>query len=86
MSNTNLERYLMLRRFHGDNPPKLGIEILAYVGFPGLESYDTPTDLAVYTLPRHPGPGAELLHPGRGDQDANANGIARHLATTALET
>jgi hypothetical protein len=27
---------------------------LSYAGFPGLESYDTPTDLAVYTLPRNP--------------------------------
>lgn len=52
VSNTNLERYLVLRRIYGDNPPKVGIGILSYVGFPGLESYDTPTDLAVYTLPQ----------------------------------
>jgi hypothetical protein len=52
VSNTNLERYLMLRRIYGDNPPKVGIGILSYVGFPGLESYDVPTDLAVYTLPQ----------------------------------
>ena len=51
-SNTNLERYLIVRRIYGDNPPKVGIGILSYAGFPGLESYDTPTDLAVYTLPR----------------------------------
>jgi hypothetical protein len=51
VSNTNLERYLVLRRIYGDNPSKVGIGILSYVGFPGLESYDTPTDLAVYTLP-----------------------------------
>ncbi|WP_329424637.1 hypothetical protein OG339_30015 [Streptosporangium sp. NBC_01495] len=51
-SNTNLERYLVLRRLYGDNPPKVGIGILSYVGFPDLESYDTPTDLAVYTLPQ----------------------------------
>jgi hypothetical protein len=50
-SNTNLERFLVLRRVYGDNPPKVGIGILSYVGFPGLESYDSPTDLAVYTLP-----------------------------------
>jgi hypothetical protein len=50
-SNTNLERYLLLRKIYGDDPPKVGIGILSYVGFPGLESYDTPTDLAVYTLP-----------------------------------
>ncbi len=52
VSNTNLERYLVLRRIYGDNPPKIGIGILSYAGFPGLESYDAPTDLAVYTLPR----------------------------------
>ena len=52
VSSTNLERYLELRRIYGDNPPKVGIGILSYAGFPGLESYDTPTDLAVYTLPR----------------------------------
>lgn len=51
VSSTNLQRYLTLRRLYGDNPPKAGIGILSYVGFPGLESYDTPTDLAVYTLP-----------------------------------
>jgi hypothetical protein len=51
VSNTNLERYLVLRRIYGDNPPKVGIGILSYAGFPGLESYDTPTDLAVYRLP-----------------------------------
>lgn len=50
-SNTNLERYLVLRRLYGDDPPKVGIGILSYAGFPGLESYDTPTDLAVYTVP-----------------------------------
>lgn len=58
-SNTNLERYLVLRRIYGDNPPKVGIGILSYVGFPGLESYDTPTDLAVYTLP----PGTQVQVP-----------------------
>ena len=58
-SNTNLERYLALRKIYGDNPPKVGIGILSYVGFPGLESYDTPTDLAVYTLP----PGTQVQVP-----------------------
>jgi hypothetical protein len=52
VSNTNLERYLVLRSIYGGNPPKVGIGILSYVGFPGLESYDTPTDLAVYTVPQ----------------------------------
>jgi hypothetical protein len=52
VSNTNLERYLVLRRIYGNNPPKVGIGMLSYAGFPGLESYNTPTDLAVYTLPR----------------------------------
>jgi hypothetical protein len=47
VSSTNLERYLVLRRIYGDNPPKVGIGILSYAGFPGLEGYDTPTDLAV---------------------------------------
>ncbi|MGV9761317.1 MULTISPECIES: hypothetical protein [Streptomyces] len=51
-SNTNLERYLELRRRYGDHPPKVGIGILSYVGYPGLDSWTTPTDLAVYTLPR----------------------------------
>ncbi|MEU6238611.1 hypothetical protein [Kitasatospora sp. NPDC047058] len=50
-SNTDLERYLELRRQYGDNPPKVGIGILSYVGYPGLENWTTPTDLAVYTLP-----------------------------------
>jgi hypothetical protein len=50
-SSTNLERYLVLHRIYGDDPPKVGIGILSYVGFPGLDSYGTPTDLAVYTLP-----------------------------------
>ncbi len=52
VSNTNLERYLVLRRIYGGNSPKAGIGMLSYAGFPGLESYNTPTDLAVYTLPR----------------------------------
>ena len=52
VSNTNLEHYLVLRRIYGGNPPKVGIGMLSYAGFPGLESYNTPTDLAVYTLPR----------------------------------
>ncbi|GAB2826404.1 hypothetical protein GCM10027176_33510 [Actinoallomurus bryophytorum] len=51
VSNTNLERYLLLRRIYGDNPPKVGIGILSYAGFPGLVSFDDPMDLAVYTLP-----------------------------------
>lgn len=51
-SNTNLERYLKLRRDYGGNPPKVGIGILSYVGYPGLDTWSTPTDLAVYTLPR----------------------------------
>ncbi|MFC0860696.1 hypothetical protein ACFHYQ_00140 [Sphaerimonospora cavernae] len=50
-SNTNLERYLALRRAYGHQPAKVGIGILSYVGFPGLDTFDTPTDLAVYTLP-----------------------------------
>jgi hypothetical protein len=58
-SNTNLERFLVLRRVYGDNPPKVGIGILSYVGFPGLETYDSPTDLAVYTLP----PGTQVQVP-----------------------
>ena len=52
VSSTNLQRYLALRRIYGDNSPKVGIGMLSYAGFPGLESYGTPTDLAVYTLPR----------------------------------
>jgi hypothetical protein len=52
VSNTNLEHYLVLRRIYGGNPPKVGIGMLSYAGFPGLESYNTPTELAVYTLPR----------------------------------
>ena len=51
VSSTNLERYLVLRSSYGGHPPKVGIGMLSYAGFPGLESYDTPTDLAVYTLP-----------------------------------
>lgn len=50
-SNTNLERYLQLRSRYGDQPPKTGIGVLSFVGYPGLDSWDTPTDLAVYTLP-----------------------------------
>ncbi|MFF1473934.1 hypothetical protein OG981_05015 [Streptomyces mirabilis] len=50
-SSTNLERFLELRRTYGDTPPKVGIGILSYVGYPGLSTWDTPTDLAVYTLP-----------------------------------
>ena len=52
VSSTNLERYLALRRIYGGNPAKVGIGMLSYAGFPGLQSYNTPTDLAVYTLPR----------------------------------
>lgn len=51
-SSTNLERYLVLRKIYGNDPAKVGIGILSYAGFPGLASYDSPTDLAVYTLPR----------------------------------
>ena len=52
VSNTNLARYLVLHRIYGGNPPKVGIGMLSYAGFPGLGSFNTPTDLAVYTLPR----------------------------------
>jgi hypothetical protein len=50
-SNTNLERYLELRASYGETPSKVGIGILSFVGYPGLDSWSTPTDLAVYTLP-----------------------------------
>ncbi|MFC4588820.1 hypothetical protein ACFO8L_22210 [Sphaerisporangium corydalis] len=50
-SSTNLERYLALRRIYGDSPPKAGIGILSYAGFPGLNDFSDPTNLAVYTLP-----------------------------------
>ncbi|MFD9003234.1 hypothetical protein ACFV0T_20025 [Streptomyces sp. NPDC059582] len=50
-SNTNLERYLELRRDYGDIPSKVGIGVLSYVGYPGLDTWSTPTDLAVYTVP-----------------------------------
>lgn len=58
-SNTNLERYLELRRRYGDQPPKVGIGILSYVGYPGLDTWSTPTNLAVYRLP----PGVRALVP-----------------------
>ncbi|MFI5687245.1 hypothetical protein [Streptomyces sp. NPDC051636] len=58
-SNTNLERYLELRRRYGDHPPKVGIGILSYVGYPGLDTWSVPTDLTVYTLP----PGVRALVP-----------------------
>ncbi|MFJ7587551.1 hypothetical protein ACIQZO_09170 [Streptomyces sp. NPDC097617] len=51
-SHTNLEHYLKLRQRYGDTPAKVGIGILSYVGYPGLTTWSTPTDLAVYTLPR----------------------------------
>ncbi|MFG2480723.1 hypothetical protein [Streptomyces fagopyri] len=51
-SNTNLEQYLKLRRMYGHTPPKVGIGVLSYVGYPGLDTWSTPTDLAVYTFPR----------------------------------
>ncbi|MCW2879938.1 MAG: pSRTUE45c [Sphaerisporangium sp.] len=50
-SSTNLERYLALRNAYGDNPPKVGIGILSYAGYPGLNDWSVPTNLAVYTLP-----------------------------------
>ena len=51
-SSTNLEAYLRLRHRYGDEPAKVGVGILSYVGFPGLETWSFPMDLAVYTLPR----------------------------------
>ncbi|MCS0601455.1 hypothetical protein NX794_09470 [Streptomyces sp. LP11] len=51
-SSTNLERYLELRHRYADRPAKVGVGILSYVGYPGLDDWSTPTDLAVYTLPR----------------------------------
>ncbi|MDG4827407.1 hypothetical protein O7635_36655 [Asanoa sp. WMMD1127] len=50
-SSANLEAYLRLRRDYGDEPALVGIGILSYVGYPGLETWPYPTDLAVYTLP-----------------------------------
>ncbi|MFD6938037.1 hypothetical protein ACFWAP_18055 [Streptomyces goshikiensis] len=50
-SSTNLEQYLKLRARYGDQPAKVGIGVLSYVGYPGLEDWSTPTDLEVYTLP-----------------------------------
>ncbi|MEU6343170.1 hypothetical protein ABZ883_19765 [Streptomyces sp. NPDC046977] len=50
-SQTNLERYLRLRSLYGNRPEKVGIGILSYVGYPGLETWSTDTDLEVYTLP-----------------------------------
>ncbi|SNT64668.1 hypothetical protein SAMN05421812_117180 [Asanoa hainanensis] len=51
-SSTNLEAYLKLRQRYGDEPAKVGVGILSYVGYPGLDTWPYPTDLAVYTLPR----------------------------------
>ncbi|MEV0718641.1 hypothetical protein [Asanoa sp. NPDC050611] len=51
-SSVNLEAYLRLRHRYGDEPAKVGVGILSYVGYPGLDTWDFPTDLAVYTLPR----------------------------------
>ncbi|WP_406276066.1 hypothetical protein OHT93_31270 [Streptomyces sp. NBC_00191] len=50
-SSTNLEQYLKLRARYGDQPAKVGIGVLSYVGYPGLDDWSTPTDLEVYTLP-----------------------------------
>lgn len=50
-SHTNLEGYLRLRSLYGNRPEKVGIGILSYVGYPGLETWSTETDLEVYTLP-----------------------------------
>ncbi|WNI16414.1 hypothetical protein [Actinacidiphila sp. ITFR-21] len=50
-SSTNLEQYLALNRKYGGSPAKVGIGILSYVGFPGLDTWSYPQDLAVYTLP-----------------------------------
>ncbi|WP_225808581.1 hypothetical protein [Streptomyces spinosus] len=58
-SDTNLERYLELRKRYGGRPPKVGIGVLSYVGYPGLDTWSVPTDLAVYTLP----PGVRALVP-----------------------
>ncbi|MEV4623104.1 hypothetical protein AB0J74_30885 [Asanoa sp. NPDC049573] len=51
-SSVNLEAYLRLRHRYGDQPAKVGVGILSYVGYPGLDSWSYETDLAVYTLPR----------------------------------
>ncbi|GAA1858720.1 hypothetical protein GCM10009687_27320 [Asanoa iriomotensis] len=51
-SSVNLEAYLRLRHRYGDEPAKVGVGILSYVGYPGLDTWSFPTDLAVYTLPR----------------------------------
>ncbi len=51
-SSTNLEAYLRLRHDYAAEPAKVGVGILSYVGFPGLETWSFPMDLAVYTLPR----------------------------------
>ncbi|MFG1879460.1 hypothetical protein ACGFIV_31960 [Sphaerisporangium sp. NPDC049003] len=40
-----------MRNAYGDEPPKVGIGILSYAGYPGLNDWSIPTDLAVYTLP-----------------------------------
>ncbi|MFI8361887.1 hypothetical protein ACIGD1_17170 [Streptomyces sp. NPDC085612] len=51
-SSTNLEQYLRgLRARYGDQPEKVGVGVLSYVGYPGLDDWSTPTDLEVYTLP-----------------------------------
>ncbi|GIF73352.1 hypothetical protein [Asanoa siamensis] len=50
--SVNLEAYLRLRHRYGDEPAKVGVGILSYVGYPGLDAWSYPTDLAVYTLPR----------------------------------
>jgi hypothetical protein len=51
-SSVNLEAYLRLRSRYGSQPAKVGVGILSYVGYPGLDTWPYPTDLAVYTLPR----------------------------------
>lgn len=50
-SSGNLESYLKLRNLYGDRPDKVGVGILSFVGFPGLDTWNYPMDLQVYTLP-----------------------------------
>jgi hypothetical protein len=49
-SNFGLESYLTINKRYHSEPAKVGLGVLSFIGFPGLETWNNPSELAVYSL------------------------------------
>jgi len=59
VGNSGLENFLTLNAREVSDRGRVGVGVLSLVGFPNLDQWDSPVDLAVYRLPR----GAQVRTP-----------------------